>query len=307
MANSGRVTTGSIPRALQYGVDEWVQHFAKVYGNVGEQLFTKKDPNSKGFYESVTLAGMGQAARKGEGEAIQYDSIDQESNTRWAIHTYVKAARITMEAQDDNVYQDLLPMYAKEIAKSLVYTKDEQRAAIFNNAETSGQTGPDGKVLLATDHPLQAGGTSANRASVDADFSEDALEQMVILVDQFLNPDGLKSMYNSKYLVVPTQLKYEACRVAEGKDWQTNTANRNINALNQRGDIEDYKVWKRLSSASAWFITTDADDCLVEVSRKGLQRQEHNDPYTFDLVVSIYERYRMLFNDWRGIAGSFGP
>jgi hypothetical protein len=307
MAGTGRVTTGSIPRSLQYGVDEFVKHFNKVYGNVGEQLFQKKDPNSKGFYESVTLAGMGQAARKGEGAAIQYDSIDQESNTRWAIYTWVKAARITMEAIDDNVYQDLLPMYAKEIAKSLVYTKDEQRASILNNCETSGYTGPDGQLLLSTAHPLQAGGVSANKAAVDADFSEDALEQMVILVDLFLNPDGLKSMYNSKYLVVPPQLKYEACRVAEGKDWQTNTANRNINALNQRGDIEDYKVWKRLSSASTWFVTTDADDCLVEVNRKGLQRQEHNDPYTFDLVVSIYERYRMLFNDWRGIAGSVGP
>ncbi len=305
MANSGRHTTGSIPRSLQYGVDDFVKHFTKVYGNVGETLFQKKDPNSKGFYESVILAGMGEAARKGEGSAIQYDSIDQESNTRWAIHTYVKAARLTMESIEDNVYQDLLPMYAKEIAKSLVYTKDEKRAEILNNAYTSGEIGPDGKVLIATDHPLQAGGVSSNRLGTDADLSEDALEQMSILVDGFLNPDGLKSMYNAKYLVVPTQLKYEACRIMKSK-LQTNSAENNINAINQRGDVQDYMVWKRLSDPDAWFLTTDADDSLVEVSRKGLQRQEHNDPYTFDLVVSIYERYRMLFNDWRGIAGSPG-
>lgn len=305
MANSGRATTGSIPRSLQYGVDDFIQHYNQVYGNVGETLFSKKDPNSKGFYESVVLAGMGEAARKGEGEAISYDTIDQESNTRWAIHTYVKAARLTMEAIEDNVYQDLLPMYAKEIAKSLVYTKDEKRAEILNNAFTAGETGPDGKVLCATDHPLQAGGTSANRLATDSDLSEDALEQMVILVDKFLNPDGLKSMYNAKYLVVPTDLKYEACRIMKGK-WQVDSANRNIQAINERGDITDYLVWKRLSDTDAWFVTTDCDDSLVEVSRKGLQRQEYNDPYTFDLIVSIYERYRMLFNDWRGIAGTPG-
>ena len=305
MANSGRHTTGSIPRALQYGVDDFVKHFNKVYGNVGEQLFTKKSSNDKGFYESVVLAGMGEAARKGEGAAISYDSIDQESNTRWAVHTYVKAARLTMESIEDNVYQELLPMYSKEIAKSLVYTKDVKRAEILNNAITSGEVGPDGKTFIATDHPLQAGGTSANRAAVDADFSEDALEQMVILTDKFLNPDGLKSMYNAKYLVVPTDLKYEACRVMKGK-YQTGNAENAIQAINQRGDVEDYLVWKHLSDTDAWFLTTDADDSLVEVSRKGLQRQEHNDPYTFDLIVSIYERYRMLFNDWRGIAGSFG-
>lgn len=305
MANSGRHTTGSIPRALQYGVDDFVKHFNKVYGNVGEMVFSKKDSNDKGFYESVMLAGMGQASRKGEGSAISYDSIDQESNTRWAIQTYVKAARLTMESIDDNLYQDLLPMYAKEIAKSLVYTKDENRAAILNNAFTAGQTGPDGKVLCATDHPLQAGGVSSNRLATDSDLSEDSLEQKVILVDKFLNPDGLKSMYNASYLVVPTDLKYEACRIMKGK-YQTDSANRNVQAINQRGDVDDYLVWKRLTDTDAWFITTDAEDSLIEVGRKGLQRQEHNDPYTFDLIVSIYERYRMLFNDWRGIAGTPG-
>lgn len=305
MANSGRHTTGSIPRALQYGVDSFVKHLEEVYPSAGEMIFTKKDPNGKGFYESVTLAGMGQASRKGEGEAIAYDSLDQESNTRWGIYTWVKAARLTMESIEDNVYQDLLPMYSKEIAKSLVYTKDVNRAAILNNAFTAGQTGPDGKVLCATDHPLQAGGTSANRLATDSDLSEDALEAMVILMDKFLNPDGLKSMYNAKYLVVPTDLKYEACRIMKNK-YQTDSANRNIQAINMRGDVEDYLVWKHLSDGEAWFVTTDADDSLVEVSRKGLQRQEHKDPYTFDTVVSIYERYRMLFNDWRGIAGTPG-
>lgn len=305
MANTSRHTTSSIPRALQMGVDDFIKHFDKVDPQVGDKLFSKKDSHGKGFYESVILAGMGEAARKGEGSAISYDSIDQESNTRWAIHTFVKAARLTMESIDDNLYQDLLPMYAKEIAKSLMYTKEEKRAEIFNNAITSGETGPDGQVLISTAHPLQAGGTSANRASTDADFSEDALEQMVILVDRFLNPDGLKSMYNAKYLVVPTELKYEACRVMKGK-FQTGNAENAIQALNQRGDIQDYLVWKRLSDTDSWFVTTDCDNSLVEVVRKGLERKEHNDPYTFDLIVSFHERYRMLFNDWRGIAGSFG-
>jgi hypothetical protein len=305
MANSGRYTTGSIPRALQYGVDDWVSHLNKVYGNVGEKLFTKKSSNEKGFYESVTLAGMGEASRKGEGSPISYDSLDQESNTRWAIHTFVKAARMTMESIDDNVYEDVLPRIAKEIAKSLVYTKEVKRAEIFNNAITSGETGPDGKVLIATDHPLQAGGASANRAGTDADFSEDSLEQMIILIDGFLNPDGLKSMYNAQYLVVPTQLQFEASRVLDSK-LRTGTADNDINAINNRGILKDYVVWKHLSDSDSWFVTTDADDSLVEVNRKGLQRQEHTDPYTFDLIISIYERYRMLFNDWRGIAGSFG-
>lgn len=305
MANSGRHTTGSIPRALQYGVDDWVKHFDKQYGNIGEMLFKKKSSNEKGFYESVVLAGMGTASRKGEGSAISYDSIDQESNMRWAVQTYEKSARLTMESIEDNLYQDLLPMYARAIAHALVYTKDERRAEILNNAFTSTETGPDGKELCNTAHPLQAGGTSTNKLATASDLSEDALESMVILVDKFLNPDGLKSMYNVNYLLVPTDLKYEACRIMKNK-MQTDSANHNIQAINARGDVKDYLVWKRLSDADAWFVTTDADDSLVEVTRKGLQRQENNDPYTFDLIISIYERYRILFNDWRGVAGTPG-
>ena len=305
MANSGRITTGSIPRALQYGVDDWIHHISKTYQNVGEVLFTKKDSHGKGFYESVSLAGMGEASRKGEGSAISYDSLDQEFNQKWAVHTYVKAARMSMEAVDDNVYQDILPRIAKEIAKSLTYTKELKRAEIFNNAITSGETGPDGKVLIATDHPLQAGGTSANRAATDADFSEDALESMIILIDGFLNPDGLKSMYSAKHLVVPSALQFEACRVLDSK-LRTGTAENDINAINSKGIIDDYVVWKHLSDSDSWFVTTDADDSLVEVNRAGIKRQEHNDPYTFDTIISFYERYRLLFNDWRGIAGSFG-
>lgn len=305
MANTGRHTTGSIPRALQFGVDNWIKHFTKQYGNVGDMLFTKVDPHGKGFYESVSLSGMGEAARKGEGSAIQYDSIDQEFSTKWAIHTWIKAARLTMEAIDDDIINDLLPMYAKGIAQSLVYTKDEQRADVLNNAFTSGETGPDGKVLCATDHPLQAGGTSANRAATDADFSEDALEQLILLADNILLPNGLRSMYNTKYLVVPTALKFDVCRVHKAK-YQTNNAENAVMAINQRGDIKDYLVWKRIQDSDAWFVTTDFDDCLVEVTRKAPFRKESVDSQTFDLIISICERYRMLFNDWRGIVGSAG-
>lgn len=305
MANTGRITTGSIPRALQMGVDDWISHLNKTYQNVGQRLFTQADSHGKGFYEAVSLAGMGAASMKGEGSPISYDSLDQEFNKRWSVYTWVKAARMTMEAIDDNVYQDILPKVAKELAKSLVYTKDLKRAEIFNNAITSGETGPDGKVLIATDHPLQAGGTSANRAATDADFSEDALENMIILIDAFLNPDGLKSMYSAKYLVVHPQLQFEACRILESK-LRPGSAENDINAINAKGIIDDYVVWKHLSDTDSWFVTTDAEDSLIEVNRKGIQRQEHNDPYTFDTIISFHERYRMLFNDWRGIAGSFG-
>ena len=304
MANSGRITTGQIPRALQLGVDKFIQHYEHDYPIIGDELFTKVKAE-KGFYEAVQLAGMGLASRKNEGDAITYDSIDQDWVYRWPVHVYEKSARITMEMIQDNLYQDMLPMLAKEQVKALKHNRDTQMALILNRAFNASFTGPDASTLCSTSHAIQAGGTSSNRLSPDLDLSEDAVEQTVILIDKFLNPDGLKSEYKSKYLAVPVDLKYEACRILKSK-YQTNSANNDVNALFHRGDIEDYVVWKRLSDTDAFFITTDADNSLMVAERKGIETRMFNDPFTYDVVVTAYERFRALFADWRGIAGTQG-
>src|ERR1044071_4830549 len=180
MANSGRITTGSIPRALQLGVDKFIDHFKNQYMGVGEMLFTKTNAE-KGFYEIVQLAGMGLATRKGEGDVITYDSVDQDWRATYPVYTYEKSARITMEMIEDNQYQDMLSIISSELVKSLKYNKDYQMANILNNAFSGSYLGPDGVALCSTAHPLQAGGTSSNRLSPDLDLSEDAVEQAVII------------------------------------------------------------------------------------------------------------------------------
>lgn len=303
MANTGKMTSGSRPRSLQYGVDKFITHFANQYKGIGEMVFTKIKAD-KGFYEIVQLAGMGLATRKGEGSPITMDSIDQDWNSRFPIYTYEKGARITMEAIEDDVYDDQIPQIGKEIQKALSYNKDYQMAQVLNGAFST--TGPDGKALCATDHPLQAGGTSSNRLSPDLDLSEDACEQASILVDNFLNPDGLQSEYRSKKLIVPVALKYVADRIL-GSKYRTSTSDNDINSIVHRGDVEDYMVWKRLTGTTTWFLTTDCEDCLILAQKKGITTKSFDDPYTYDMVLTSHERFRALFADWRGIVGSVGP
>ncbi len=299
MANTGRMTTGTLPRSLQLGVDKFIDHFSRQYKGEGERIFTKSS-TEKGFYEIVQLAGMGLAALKGEGSAITNDSVDQEWNSRFAVFTYEKSCRFTMESKEDNLYQDLMPMYGKEMAKALAYNKDYQMANILNNCVSSSFNGPDGVPLASTAHPLQAGGTSSNRLSPDMSLSEDALEQAVILTYNMLNPDGLQSDYKNKYLVVPTALMFTAARIM-GSKYRTNSADNDINAVNHRGDVQDYIVWKRLSSSTRWFLTTDADNSLILCQRKGVTTTSFNDDNTYDTIITAHERFRALFADWRGV------
>ncbi len=303
MANSGRIVTGTTPRLLQLGLDKIIQHFDNQYIGAVDSIFKKVDVK-KGFYEFVQLAGMGIAGRKGEGDAITYDSINQDFNPKYTIYTYEKSARISMEAMEDNQYEDMLERIGGELVKAHKYNRDYQAAGILNNA-TSTNWG-DGHPLLYTSHPLQAGGTSSNRLSPDLDLSEDAVESAVQLVDNFLNPDGLNSEYRTKNLVIPVASKYTAERICNSK-YRTSTTDNDINAVMNRGDLSGYIMWKRLTGATTWFLTTDAPDGLMIGERKGITTKTANDPYTYDLIVTSHTRFRTFVGDWRCIAGSVGP
>lgn len=305
MANNGKMTTGTRPRSLQYGVDMFIKHFSNQYKGIGEMLFQKVKAD-KGFYEIVQLAGMGLAARKGEGAEITTDSIDQDWNARFPVYTYEKGARITMEAIEDDVYDDQLSEIMGELVKGLAYNKDYQMAQILNRAFNTSYLGPDQLTLCNTGHTLQAGGTTSNRLAPDLDLSEDAVEQAVILIDNFLNPDGLQSEYVSKKLIVPTALKYVADRIV-GSKYRTATSDNDINSIMHRGDVEDYAVWKRLTGNTTWFLTTDCSKSLILAQKKALVTKTFNDPYTFDTIITAHERFRALFADFRGLVGSVGP
>lgn len=304
MANASRNTTGNLRRLLQYGVDTIAKQVEHEYDGKGDKLFKSVSTDGKGFYEIVQLAGMGLATIKGEGDDITTDSVDQDWDARFPVTVYQKAGRISMEAIEYNVYEDPMKMIAHECMKANKYNRDYQQANVLNLSTVT--NGPDGVPLLSTAHPLQAGGTNSNRLSPDLDLSEDAVEAAVILIDNFYNPDGLQSMYESKQLIVPVGLKYVAERIC-GSKYRTATTDNDIQALNNRGDIEGYTMWKRLTSQSTWYVTTDAENGLLTAEKKGFTTKISEDPFTFDTIISIHTIFKALFANYRCIAGSVGP
>lgn len=303
MANTGRIVKGTTPRLLQYGVDKIIDHFSNIYVGVGETLFDKVKTD-KGFYEIVQLAGMGLAGRKNESDQISTDSLDQDFNQRYDVFTYEKSARISMEAIEDNVYENMLELIGRSLVKSHKENMDYQMVSILNNATTTNLM--DGVPLLSTAHPLQAGGTNTNRLSPDLDLSEDAVESAIQLIDNFLNPDGLQSDYYGRKLVVPVALKYVAERIVASK-YRTATSDNDVNAVMNRQDIDGYLMWKRLTSQSTWFITTDAPNGLMLAEKKALTTNTFKDPFSYDVIITAHNRFRALAADHRCIVGSVGP
>lgn len=303
MANSARNTTGNMPRFLQLGLDRSVDHHKKSYKGPGSIIFNVVKTD-KGFFEAAQVAGMGMATIKGEGAAFSLDSRDQNWVFNWPIITYGKSARITMEAIEDNQYEDVLIKLGREMAKALEHCKDYQMAAVLNNG-FSATTNPDSKALFATDHPLQAGGTSSNLLSPGLDLSEDAIESVIHLIDGFLNPDGLLSMYDSKDLIIPQGSRFEAERIVNSR-YRPGTPDNDINAIVSQSAIKRVIPWKRLTDTDSFYITTTAEDGLTLIERRKPETESFKEPTTKDVLLTTDERYVAVCMDWHAVAASPG-
>lgn len=301
---AGVHNTGSSPRLLQLGLDKRVDHYYKRYVGLQSEIFKKKEID-KGFFEALELTGMSLASIKGEGDVISMESTRQHWVFRWPVYTYEKSARFTMESLADNIYEDLLDRYGKEIAASIEGAKDLACANILNRAFNTDYTGPKAETLCITTHALADGTSVANRLTTHVDLSEDAIEQLCRVILNFKNNENLPTSYMPQDLIIHNDLIYEAQRILANPN-RPGTANRDISALYKLGHIKDVKVWKRLTDTDAFFITTDCDEGFTLLQKGGRMSRSSEDIHTWDKIVSVMERFAPIWIDWRCVVGSAG-
>lgn len=283
-----------------------------VFGMAYDDFETQYDKifktynSDKAFEEDVIMSGLGGAAVKPEGAAIQYDQGAEGWVARYQHVTIALAFAITEEAIEDGRYGDLGAKYSRALARSMRYTKEVRGASILNNAFDSNYTGGDGKVLCATDHPLMGGGTWANRPTTHADLTEESLEDAAIAIEGFVDERGIPIMIKPTRLIVHRSNKPNAHRLLQS-DMQAYTAN---NATNYAKDMritgEGFAVNTYLSDTDAWFLTTDAPDGLKHFVRRKLKRGMEGDFETGNLRYKASERYSFSWSDPRGVYGTAG-
>lgn len=301
MANGGRMTSGTLVRQLQYGLDKLLYHIDRSYFGEYEKIFTEVSTD-KGFYEYSQMAGVGPAGVKNEGDSALVDSINQDFGFHQPIITYAKQIRITKEAIDYNLYENLPELAAKELVKAHKVTDDLNAVYVINSGVTSGINWGDGVNFFSASHPIQAGGTNTNL--VAQALSEDAMETAYITINNIVNPDGNLGDYTGKKLVVPTQLMFLAKKIV-GTPYQTYSTNNNINVVG--GMVEEVVVWKRITSTTTWIVTTDAENGMLSVRDKaGMVTKTYEEDSTEDVIVYGRKRSSFLVGDWRGAVGNIG-
>jgi len=296
------INTGNHPAALWPGVRKFVMGKYDEHPLECKQIFDMKK-SKMAYEEDVGITSFGLAPVKDQGAAYTYDSHTQGGTRRYTHIAYGMGYSVTREEMDDNQYSDKSFNRGEMLAFSFRTTKEIVAANVLNRGFNASYTGIDGKEMLATDHATLAGSQS-NELAVAADFSEAALEDLLIQIHQAKNDRGLEIAISPKKLIIPADLAFEAERILNST-LRSGTANNDMNAVN--GKIPGGIVVNHyLTDADAWFVQTNAPSGLLGFMRTAFEFKKDNDQATDNALAKAYERYSFGWTDWRGIYGSPG-
>lgn len=268
------VTQGSEARLLQEGINAVATIEYKDYEMEYSKIFTT-ETSEKAYELDVSLTGPGLATLKPEGTETGYDGEKQDFVTTYTHNVYSIGTIITMEAQMNNLFRDLISKSGKTLKRSLVHTDEQLAANVINNGYDSNFPIGDEVALFSTAHVLGKGGTFSNRFAAFTPLSQAAVEDATITIEDYRDGAGLLIDARVESLHIPRQLRYTADRILASR-FEPDSAN---NAINPVVGIfpQGYHVNHRFTSATEWFIKTDVDDGFKIFDRMGYTFEQDND------------------------------
>ena len=301
---AGVITTGNHPKALWPGIKAiWGRQYNE-HATEYTDLFDV-DTSDQAYEEDFEVTGFGLAPVKPQGQGVQFDSETQGTVSRFTHVAYALGYIVTKEELDDNLYEQVSGRRSQALAFSMRQTKENVGANIYNKAFTGGSAGGDGVDLCDASHPTRTGNQS-NLLTTAAELSEASIEAMIIQIMDARNSRGLKINLMPKSLHVPRQSWFEANRILKSV-LQNDTANNATNVLKATNALPGgIKVNHYFSSATAWFIRTNAPRGMICYNRKKAEFTKDNDFNTDNAKAKCYERYSMYWSDFRGLYGTTG-
>lgn len=300
------INTGQISQLLRPGLKAIFGQMS-MYPEQWTEIF--KTYQSDKYQEiDLEVKYLGAADFKPEGQPIATDSMGQRIVTNY-IHKRVGLSfSITKEAMEDNLYQTQFPQQAMSLRNSLRITKNILGANVLNNAFNPANPIGDGQPLCSLAHPID-GGTFSNTfasGSATVDFSEAGVEQAIMLIQAFPMQSGILSQTMPTKMILPRQLQFAASRLLNSA-YRTDTANNDINAIYHNDYIpKGYKINQFLTSASAWFILTDAEDGFKHFQRTPVETDTYVDYATDNIQAKASERYSLGVSNCRAAFGAPG-
>ena len=268
-------------------------------------VFREQAGIPRNYHEEPVLYGFGAAPQLPDGSPVTYQQGGVLFLQRYVYQVFGLAFALTKVLVEDGDHIRLGQVYAKHLAQSLVETKELLCANVLNRAFNSSYVGGDGVSLINTAHPI-ASGTFSNQLATAAALSQTSLEQMLIQVRSAVDNNGKKIRLQPLKLVVAPGNVFQA-EVLLKSVLRTGTANNDINPIKSIGLLpEGATVISRLTSATNWWVQTDAPEGMKLLMRRALEKTMEGDFETDSMRYKATERYIPNWTDWRAVYGTPG-
>ncbi len=266
-----------------------------------KQVFKEENGTPRSYHEEVVLYGFNNAPLLPDGQAVEYDEGGQLYVKRYTYDVYGAAFALTKVLVEDGDHIRVGSTYAKHQAQSMVETVETVTANHLNRAFNASYAGGDAVALCSASHPV-IGGVQSN-VLTSAALSQTSLEQAMVTVRQAKDARGKPIRLTGQKLIVSPSNMVTA-EVLLKSVLRTGTSNNDVNVLKSM-NLEPV-VLSRLSSATAWFIQTDAMDGLKVLWRRRIQKSMEGDFETDSMRYKSTMRFGSGWTEWRSTFGNAG-
>jgi hypothetical protein len=260
----------------------------------------------------ASIGDFGYAQVTAEDQAIKFDRLHKGFIKRFTPVMYANGFSITEQAQYTDIYNQLKNIGPK-LALSMLHTKNQAVANIYNNGFSTAYPGPDGAPLFGnndntpgTGHPHAPGVPfGKNRPDVDLTLSPLALEQALQELRKTKSHRGLPApVMGPVYLCVSPDQWAKADRIV-GSDRMQGTADNDMNWVKNKVEVmvNDY-----FTSPTAWFLIP-RDISRTEIYCVERMPMFTKSDYVTERLRHIYvvgEEYATGHVDYRGVWGTTG-
>jgi len=270
-----------------------------------KMVFREQKGIPRNYHEEPVLYGFGAAPELPDGMAVTYQSGGVLFIQRYLYKVYGLAFALTKVLVEDGDHIRIGQTYAKHLAQSLIETKETLSANVLNRAFNSAYLGGDGVSLISTSHPI-VNGVFSNQLSTAAALSQTSLEQQLVQIRNAVDNNGKRIRLTPKKIVSGPSNVFQA-EVLLKSVLRTGTADNDINPVKSMGLLaEGQGNLSRITSTTAWWIQTDAQDGLKLLMRRGLEKSMEGDFETDSMRYKATERYTVGWTDPRGLYGTAG-
>ena len=282
------------------------QAFDGVYDQRADeykQIFSEENGIARSYHEEAVLYGLGAAPVLPDGQPVTYDEGGQLYVKRYVYDVYGLAFALTQVLVEDGEHIRVGSTFSKHLAQSMSESLETITANHLNRAFNSSYKGGDGAELCSASHPSLVGNQSNLLTS--AALSQTSLEQGLIQIRQAADARGKKIRVTPKQLIVhPSNMM--VAEVLLNSVLRSGTNNNDLNPIKSAGMVKDSVTLSRLTSATGWFLQTDARDGLKVLWRRKLKKAMEGDFETDTIRYKSTMRLASGWTDWRAVFGNAG-